>query len=124
MPQTIRIKTGDLVLSAELNDSATATAIAAALPLKARGNRWGDEIYFRTPVKEDVANDGRAEMDVGELAYWPPGQAFCIFFGRTPASTSEQPQAASPANPIGRVLGDATLFRDVADGAGILLEKA
>jgi len=63
-------------------------------------------------------------MDVGELAYWPPGQAFCIFFGPTPASSDDRPQAASPANPVGRILGDASQFRAVANGAEVILEEA
>lgn len=122
MTTTIRIRAGAIELDAELNDSATARAIAAALPVHAKANRWGDEIYFRTSVSQAEASDARAEMDVGELAYWRPGQAFCIFFGRTPASSDEHPQAASPANPIGRVLGDAALFRAVADGTDVVLE--
>lgn len=119
---TIRIKIGQLVMEAELNDSPTAQAILAALPIKAKANCWGDEIYFRIPVSKKAMVDARAEMDVGELAYWPPGQALCIFFG-TPASSDERPKAASPANPIGRILGDANQFRAVASGAEVILEK-
>ena len=102
---TIRIKFGKLVMEAELNDSPTAQAIVAALPIKAKAKCWGEEIYFRIPVSKEEMVDARAEMEVGELAYWPPGQAFCIFFGPTPASSDDRPQAASPANPIGRILG-------------------
>lgn len=123
MAQRIRIKAGDLQLVAELNDSATARAVAAALPVKGRGNRWGDEIYFAIPVKETEAADARDEMEVGELAYWPPGNAFCILFGKTPASTGDKPQMASPSNPIGRVLDDATVLRNVANGAEVVVEK-
>jgi hypothetical protein len=121
---SIRIKAGPLVVEAELNDSPTAQAIAAALPIKGKANCWGDEIYFRIPVSKEAMADARAEMAVGELAYWPPGQAFCIFFGPTPASSDERPQAASPANPLGRILGDASKFREVASGAEVILEKA
>lgn len=123
MSHPIRIKAGTLTVKAELNDSATAQAIAAALPIRARGNRWGDEIYFRIPVSQDQAEDARAEMEVGELAYWPPGEAFCIFFGPTPASSGDEPMAASPVNPVGRVLGDATPFRQVANGAEVTIEN-
>jgi hypothetical protein len=123
MGQAIRIKAGAVLLAAELNDSPTAAAVAAALPIRGKANRWGDEIYFRIPVRQDEAPEARAEMEVGELAYWPPGQAFCIFFGRTPASSDEQPQAASPVNPLGRVLGDVAQLRGVPDGAAVVLEK-
>jgi hypothetical protein len=124
MGQAIRIKVGQLTVDAELNDSPTAAAIAAALPIKGKGNLWGDEIYFRIPVKQPEAADAQAEVEVGQLGYWPPGQAFCIFFGPTPASTDDRPRAASPVNPIGRVLGDAKQFQSARDGAVVIIEKA
>lgn len=67
--------------------------------------------------------DARLDMEVGELAYWPPGNAFCIFFGRTPASTEEAPRAASNVNPVGRILGEATLLTRVEAGSSIFLER-
>ena len=76
MPPPIRILVDDLTLSAELNDSPTAQAIAAALPIEAQGSRWGDEIYFSTSVRQSEADDARDVFDVGELGYWPPGSAF------------------------------------------------
>jgi hypothetical protein len=124
MPVRITIKTVGHVLLAELNDSPTAQAIAAAIPIQGHVNRWGEEIYFWVPVQQPLAPDAKEEMDIGELGYWPPGSAFCIFFGPTPASRSNQPRAASPVNPIGQVLDDATVLKDVPQGARILLERA
>ena len=120
----IYITVGDLVAEAQLNDSPTAQAIWDALPIMAPGNRWGEEIYFSIPVRHEQALDARADMAVGELGYWPPGSAFCIFFGRTPASTGDEPRAASPVNPIGRVLGDATAFGAVRDGETVMLSRS
>ena len=94
------------------------------LPIKGNANVWGDEIYFRIPVKAEPETDARAAVEVGELGYWPPGKAFCIFFGRTPASTGDEPRAASPVNRIGMVLDDATQLTDVPHGAEIKLERA
>jgi hypothetical protein len=111
------------VAEAELNESPTAQAIWKALPITARGNRWGEEIYFTIPVRQDQADDARAAVEVGELGYWPVGAAFCIFFGRTPASVDDKPRAASPVNPIGHVMGDATVFAHVRDGETVTLEK-
>jgi hypothetical protein len=122
MPR-IRITAGSVTAEAELNDSPTAQAIWEALPITARGNRWGKEIYFSIPVRQDQAEDARADMAVGELGYWPPGTAFCIFFGRTPASIDDKPRAASPVNPIGQIVGDATAFAHVRDGETVTLEK-
>ena len=124
MGQAIRITAGDVWLAAELNNSPTAAAILAALPIEASGNRWGDEIYLAISVKQEAAPDARAEMEVGELAYWPPGTAFCIFFGPTPASDGDQPRAASPVNPIGRVVDDVEPLKAVPHGATILIESA
>jgi len=123
MSQSIRITAGDIQLTAELNDSPTARAIVEALPIRASGSRWGEEIYFEIPVDEALSGDARADMEVGELGYWPPGKAFCIFFGPTPASSGEQPRAASPVNPIGRVVGDSTALTAITSGAEVSLEK-
>jgi hypothetical protein len=101
----------------------TAQAIRDALPIHGRANRWGDEIYFSTPVTVPVEK-AQEEVEVGDLAFWPPGHGFCIFFGRTPASTSEKPRAASPVNVFGKVSGDATIFRRTRSGEEIRIEKA
>jgi hypothetical protein len=122
--RTIRITAGKVSAEAVLNDSPTATKIWEALPLEARGNTWGAEIYFSIPVEAKQEKDAREVVAVGELGYWPPGTAFCIFFGRTPASTDDRPRAASAVNIIGKVRGDATAFQAVASGTRVRLERA
>jgi uncharacterized protein len=99
----IVIEASGRTLEAELSEAAAAKAVAAALPLSPRMSRWGEEYYGSIGL--DIPEDGTARelMEVGEIAYWPPGQALCIFFGRTPASTDSKPRAASPVLPIGRV---------------------
>jgi hypothetical protein len=119
----ITITAGDVSLSAELNDNPTARQIWDALPIEGRANVWGDEIYFEIPVRVGQEPDARAGVDVGELGYWPPGHAFCIFFGPTPASIDDRPRAASPVNILGRVLGDATLYRDVPGGTRVTITR-
>jgi len=119
----IRITAGDISLAAELNDSETARAIYEALPIEAPGNRWGEEIYFSIPVSQDLSDDARAEMEVGELAYWPPGSAFCIFFGPTPASHGNEPRAASPVNPVGQIAGDVAHLSEVPDGTVVTIDR-
>jgi len=120
----IVITAGPVTMPAELNDSATARQIWDALPIEGTANTWGDEIYFEIPVLAEKSPDARAEVTVGELGYWPVGHAFCIFFGRTPASTDDRPRAASPVNIVGQVLGDATAFRAVQSGARVRLARA
>src|SRR5687767_4253669 len=100
----ITITAGDVSAPAELYDGPTADAVWQALPLEAAASTWGDEIYFSIPVQANEEPDARADVAVGDLGYWPPGHAFCIFFGRTPASSDGDPRAASPVNVIGRVI--------------------
>jgi len=119
----IRITAGQVSLAATLNDSETARQVARALPIEARANRWGDEIYFTIAVATGEENPQEV-VAVGDLAYWPPGRAFCIFFGPTPASAGDEPRAASPVNVVGRVAGDAAQFRQVRDGEPVKIELA
>jgi hypothetical protein len=121
--RTIRITAGDVTATATLDDSKTATAIWKALPIEAKASTWGDEIYFDIGVAI-AAESPKEVVAVGDLAYWPPGSAFCIFFGRTPASTGDEPRAASGVNVFGRVTGDPTLFKKVRAGARVRLEQA
>jgi len=100
----------------------TAQAIIAALPIKGRANRWGDEIYFSIGVRVPREN-AKQDVDRGDLGYWPPGEAFCVFFGPTPASTGDKPRAASPVNVFGRVTGDPGVFRKVMDGEEVTISR-
>ena len=121
---TITLSAGNVSLTAELNDGPTARQIWQALPIEGEANRWGDEIYFEIPVKAGQEPDAREQVEVGELGYWPVGHAFCIFFGPTPVSTDEHPRAYSPVNILGRVIGDATRFRDVKGGMRVQIIRA
>ena len=122
MAREIRIKAGGVEAVAELNDSKTADAIWNALPIKAQSNTWGDEIYFGIPVKMGPEN-GKEVVDLGDIAYWPPGNAFCIFFGPTPASRGSEIRPASAVNVVGRIEGDSTVFKSVDSGEVVTLER-
>lgn len=119
----ISISAGTVAVEAEMLDTPTAEKILQALPLESAANVWGDEIYFDIPLRLDPEPDARADVAVGDLAYWPAGPAFCIFFGPTPVSTGDRPRAYSPVNVFGRVIGDATQFRGVAGGARVNVAK-
>ena len=121
--KTILITAGKVSIAAELNETPTAQAIWEALPIEGTANTWGDEIYFNIPVTVPQEPDARAEVEVGELGYWPVGSAFCLFYGPTPASDKDQPIAASPVNVFGRVTGDATVFGEVSQGAKVEISK-
>ncbi|NLV74910.1 MAG: hypothetical protein GXY52_09575 [Chloroflexi bacterium] len=120
----ITITAGDVTVSAQLNDNSTAQAIWQALPISARVNTWGDEIYFGIPVHLDEAEDAQEVVDLGDLAYWPPGHAFCAFFGRTPMSNGNEIRPASAVNVFGRIEGDPRVLAKIKDGASITLARA
>ncbi len=123
MSEEIVLKVGSNVFEAELNDSVTGKAIYGALPIRAKGQRWGGEIYFDIPVSCELEEDSREVLEEGELGYWPPGKAFCIFFGPTPASGGDEIRAASAVNIVGRMKGNLSGLWDVPDGAEVFIEK-
>ena len=119
----ITITVGEIAVEAELNDSASSRRIYDALPIEAEAHTWGHEIFFEIPVALRAAENAREDMEVGELGYWPPGQAFCIFFGPTPASDATgKPKAASDVNPIGRIVGDATVLTAASEGDSVVID--
>ncbi len=109
---------------AEVTDTDCARQIFEALPIEARANTWGDEIYFRIPVEAELDGTAAEVVQVGDLGYWPAGAAFCIFFGPTPASSGDEIRPASAVNLVGRLSGEAREFKKVPTGATILLKKA
>jgi len=119
----ILITISNLSVSAELNNSVSADKIWEALPLSGSANVWGDEIYFEIPVSLKEVSDAQQEVEVGTLAYWPPGSALCVFFGKTPVSTSDKPKAYSPVNILGSVGGDSKVFKIVKAGDQIVIDK-
>ncbi len=118
----IRITAEPVVMEAELNQSVTAQRIWNALPIEAPGNIWGDEIYFSIPVEAEI-DDAQEVVELGELAYWPPGTAFCIFFGPTPMSRGAEIRPASPVNVVGKLIGDPKMFKQVSDGTVVTIDR-
>ena len=119
----ITITAGSVTVGAALNDSATATQIWEALPIEASASTWGDEIYFGIPVQGTEEPDHEV-VDLGDLGYWPPGSAFCMFFGPTPMSRGDEIRPASAVNVIGKMSGDLASLKAVPSGAPILIERS
>jgi uncharacterized protein len=118
----IALRIGTLSMEAELNETTTAKKIAAALPLRTSFNTWGDEIYFAIPVDAALDDSAQEAVELGDLGYWPPGKALCIFFGQTPVSQPGKIRPASAVNVIGKVLGDATQFKTVMREREVVVE--
>jgi len=120
----IIIAVENILIKAELLDTPTGRKIAEALPLEGTVNVWGDEIYFDIPLAIEQEPDACQDVEVGDLAYWPAGPAFCIFFGPTPVSSGDQPRAYSPVNVFGRALDNLELLKSVSGGAAIKITPA
>ncbi len=123
MPVKIRITVQDIRLNAELFDTACAKEIAAALPIKANPNEWGDEFYFEIPVIMPSDETATTTVKVGDIGYWPPGRALAIFFGPTPMSKGPEPVPASAVNLVGKINGDATVLMNSKGAGEIRIEQ-
>ncbi|MCK5123998.1 MAG: cyclophilin-like fold protein [Dehalococcoidia bacterium] len=122
MGKKIKITVGEIEAEAELNDTRTAQAIWEVLPLKKQVNLWGDEIYFSIPLSLAL-EAGQELVNVGDLGYWPDGNAFCIFFGPTPISQSGEIRPASQVTVFAKAISDATVFKKVSTGTEITIRR-
>ena len=118
----ISISAGDVSVTAALNDSTTSDLLWDALPLEGSANTWGDEIYFRIAVQAEEESKASDVVEMGAVAYWPPGQALCLFFGRTPASRGDEIRAASAVNVMGAIDGNASVLKQVRSGTRVVVE--
>lgn len=118
----LKMTIGTVVLEAELKDTTTAQALLKAAPFESSANTWGEEVYFSTPVQVGEEPEAKTVMEPGELAFWPPGNAIAIGFGRTPASRGSEIRLASPCNVWGKALGDVKQLKSVRAGTQIKVE--
>ncbi len=119
----IKITISNITVNAELFDTACAKAIANALPIETRPNEWGDEFYFEVPVRMPLDETATTKVKVGDIGYWPPGNALAIFFGPTPMSKDTEPVPASDVNIVGKIIDDATILRKSKGATRIRIEK-
>jgi hypothetical protein len=119
----IEISAGDVIVTAVLNDSDTADELWAALPITARAQTWGDEIYFSIPVSVEEAADSQETVEMGAVAFWPPGSALCLFWGPTPMSAPGEIRPASAVNVMGLIDGDPTVLGGVADRTEVVVAR-
>lgn len=108
------ITIGDISVTAAFNDSNTARPLLDALPFESKAQIWGAEVYFSAPVETEEENT-QADVPFGAVAYWPVGQALCLFFGQRPYS---------PVNVVGEIEDDAGVLASVSDGDPVRVEPA
>ena len=113
---------GDVFAELTNENPLTIDAIFSKLPIEGKANIWGDEIYFSIPVEVGAENQSEV-VQLGDIAYWPPGKAFCIFFGPTPASWDNEIRPASPVNVVGRIVENPRIFKLVGGGDKIMLKR-
>ena len=118
----IQITTQNITVEAELLDRPESDNFYSSLPLTGRVNTWGLEIYFSIDYSMELQDDASDIVNLGDIAYWPPGSAFCIFFGPTPASIGDEIRAASEVNLLGKIIGDPLVFKSVPSGSDIKIE--
>jgi hypothetical protein len=114
----IKISASSVQMEAELDTSDTARKIQEILPIESIVKRWGEEIYFPIPLKLEEES-AKEIVEEGDIAFWPSGSCFCIFFGPTPISKPEEIRPASAVNVFGKILGDAKQLSGVQDGEKI-----
>ncbi|UCG04701.1 MAG: hypothetical protein JSW11_18130 [Candidatus Heimdallarchaeota archaeon] len=101
----------------------TGSQILHLLPIESEVRTWGEEIYFSIPLSMPEEN-AKSTVTLGDVAYWPEGQCFCVFFGKTPLTTTlDEIKPASPVNVFGKVLGDLGKLKTISSGVKVLLEK-
>lgn len=119
----IKIEFNEISIEAELNDSKTANNIKKILPISNTVNLWGDEIYFQIDVNDDE-NNAKEIVELGDVGFWPPGNAFCLFFGLTPLSQKDEIKPASPINVVGKLKGNLDSLKSIKIGENVKVSLA
>ncbi len=119
----IKIVVGSIEAYSTLSNIKTASAVVNSLSFDSVAHSWGEEIYFEVPLELELEN-GKEVLEIGDIAYWPPGKSMCIFFGPTPSSRGSEIRAYSAVSVFGKVTGDARIFRAVREGEQIRVEVA
>lgn len=123
MERRIKVTVGAVEVYGELYETETADFIWNALPIESHISTWGDEIYFPIPLHVELEDSAQEIVELGDMGYWPPGSAFCIFFGTTPNSRGDEIRPASPVNVFGKVIGDTKMLKTLEQGVSVRVDE-
>ena len=123
MGRRIKVKVGAVEVYGELHETETADLIWNALPIESHISTWGDEIYFPIPLHVELEDSAQEVVELGDMGYWPAGNAFCIFFGTTPNSRGDEIRPASPVNVFGKVIGDTKMLKTLKQGVSVRVDE-
>ena len=119
----IILKFNNKELILKLRNTKTADLIYDVLPFQSKVNKWGEEIYFETPLNIDLDKDARSVIEYGEIAFWPSGSAIAIGYGKTPVSQGDEIRLISPANIWADCEFEKEYIHSIKDGDTVLVEK-
>ena len=119
----ISFTSGSITIEGILNESETAKKIWSSLPLDSSVNTWGDEIYFSVQVDNELENSQEI-VDLGDIGFWPPGNAICLFFGPTPISSEGEIRPASSVNIVGKLIGNLEELKLIISASKISVVKS
>ena len=119
---SIRICWGKSQVIAELFDTPTAQKILNILPCESIASTWGEEVYFKLPVKVSLESDARQVVDPGTVCFWVEGQSLAIPFGATPISEEGECRLVTKVNLLGKLKGDPKALSSVHDGDRLRIE--
>ncbi len=123
MVQKISVQAGEVLIEAELGESPCARSIVEALPITGRANTWGEEIYFDTEINASLDETAREVVELGDIGFWPTGNAICFFFGLTPMSQGDEIRPASAVNVVGKMSGDFEALKAVKNGEEVVIKR-
>jgi hypothetical protein len=120
----IRIRWRSGEVSAELEGTASAQALMAALPFESTASTWGEEVYFSTPISPRLEANAQQVVDPGTVCFWVEGRSLALPYGPTPISKGKECRLVAKVNVLGKIVGDARALASVRDGDHIKVERA
>ena len=106
-------------VGAILDDTPTARGLVAALPVKAKAQTWGEEVYFEIPITAKLESGAKQVVPPGTVCFWTEGSSLALPWGRTPVSEGDESRLVTRCNVLGMIDGDPRQLASVRSGDAI-----